>query len=249
MRRTGGQVLVAALRINGCRQIFGVPGESYLSALDALHDTGNQIRYVTCRQEDVLRAETSYADLPRARATPVAPSAADMESVRDLLSTAKRPLLLLGGSTWTRDGNEAIKSVAAMLDLPVAVAFRRQGLFPNNHANYVGNLGFGGAPVPNDYARATDLLIVVGARLDDGTTLKFSLIAAPTPPCTLVHVHPGPEELGRLYQADLPIQADPNAFATALTNLVLPAPPSWSAIRRQLRAEFETMVDLPPQPG
>jgi acetolactate synthase-1/2/3 large subunit len=361
MRRTGGQVLVAALRINGCRRVFGVPGESYLSALDALHDTADQISYVTCRQEggaafmacahsdftgdpgvcfvtrgpgasnaciglhtayqgstplilligqipiahrdreafqeidyrrmfapvakwtaeiddcnripeyvnrayrvatsgrsgpvvlvlpeDVLRGETCCADLPAARATPVAPSAADMESVRDLLSNAERPLLLLGGSSWTRSGNEAIISAAAMLDLPVAVAFRRQGLFPNDHANYVGNLGFGGAPVPNDYARAADLLIVVGARLGDGTTLKFSLIAAPTPAGTLVHVHPGPEELGRLYQADLPIQADPNAFATALANLVLPASPSWSAIRRRLRTQFETMVDLPRQPG
>jgi acetolactate synthase-1/2/3 large subunit len=361
MRRTGGQVLIAALQINGCRRVFGVPGESYLSALDALHDTGTQIPYITCRQEggaafmacahadftgepgvcfvtrgpgasnacialhaayqastplillvgqipiahrereafqeidyrrmfapvakwtaeidecsripefvnrayrvaisgrpgpvvlvlpeDVLRGESGCADLPAARATPVAPSAADMERVRDLLATAEQPLLLLGGSNWTRDGHDAIKSAAEMLDLPVAVAFRRQGLFPNDHPNYVGNLGFGGAPVPNDYARAADLLIVVGARLDDGTTLKFSLIAAPTPTCTLVHVHPGPEELGRLYQADLPIQADPNAFATALTQLVLPASPSRSAIRRRLRAEFEKMMDLPRQPG
>ena len=361
MTRTGGQVLIAALQINGCRRIFGVPGESYLSALDALYDIGKQIPYITCRQEggaafmacahadftgepgvcfvtrgpgasnaciglhvayqgstplimligqipvaqrereafqeidyrrmfapvakwtteiddcnripefvnrayrvatsgrpgpvvlalpeDVLRGESHCADLPAARATPVAPSTADMESVRELLSMAKQPLLLLGGTNWTRAGHESIKAATAMLDLPVAVGFRRQGLFPNDHPNYVGNLGFGGAPVPNDYARATDLLIVVGARLNDGTTLKFSLIAAPTPTCTLVHVHPGPEELGRLYQADLPIQADPNAFAIALSNLVLPAAPSWSAIRRGLRAEFEKMVDLPRQPG
>src|SRR6185369_17871652 len=48
--RTGGQILVDQLRIHGVDMAFGVPGESYLAVLDALHDT-NSIRYVICRQE------------------------------------------------------------------------------------------------------------------------------------------------------------------------------------------------------
>ncbi len=51
LARTGGQVLIDQLRIHGVDHIFGVPGESYLAALDALHDARNAIRYVICRQE------------------------------------------------------------------------------------------------------------------------------------------------------------------------------------------------------
>ncbi|MBM3554651.1 MAG: thiamine pyrophosphate-binding protein, partial [Alphaproteobacteria bacterium] len=48
--RSGAQILVDQLRIHGVEAAFGVPGESYLSVLDALHDA-NSIRFVTCRQE------------------------------------------------------------------------------------------------------------------------------------------------------------------------------------------------------
>ncbi|MCP5155397.1 MAG: thiamine pyrophosphate-binding protein [Ectothiorhodospiraceae bacterium] len=49
--RTGGQALVDALRIHGVDTVFCVPGESYLAVLDALHDAGNAIRTIACRQE------------------------------------------------------------------------------------------------------------------------------------------------------------------------------------------------------
>ncbi|HYI42623.1 MAG TPA: thiamine pyrophosphate-binding protein [Sphingomicrobium sp.] len=49
-KRTGGRILVDQLRINGCDRIFTVPGESFLAALDALHDTP-EIDLVVCRQE------------------------------------------------------------------------------------------------------------------------------------------------------------------------------------------------------
>src|SRR5205823_13836033 len=47
--RTGGQILVDALQIHGVDIAFGVPGESYLDVLDALHDS--HIRFVINRQE------------------------------------------------------------------------------------------------------------------------------------------------------------------------------------------------------
>src|SRR6218665_648810 len=50
-KRTGGQILVEQLRIQGVEMAFGVPGESYLAVLDAMHDHANAMRYVICRQE------------------------------------------------------------------------------------------------------------------------------------------------------------------------------------------------------
>ena len=50
-RRTGGQILIDALRIHGADTVFCVPGESFLAALDAFHDARNDIRLITCRHE------------------------------------------------------------------------------------------------------------------------------------------------------------------------------------------------------
>ena len=49
--RSGGQVLVDQLRIHGVDTVFCVPGESYLTVIDALHDAQNEIKTVACRQE------------------------------------------------------------------------------------------------------------------------------------------------------------------------------------------------------
>ena len=49
--RTGGQVLIDALRLHGVDTVFCVPGESYLAALDALYDVRDSIRVITCRHE------------------------------------------------------------------------------------------------------------------------------------------------------------------------------------------------------
>ncbi|MEK9661618.1 MAG: thiamine pyrophosphate-dependent enzyme, partial [Alphaproteobacteria bacterium] len=51
-KRTGGQVLVDALIGHGVDTVFCVPGESYLATLDALWDTKDAIRVVTCRHEN-----------------------------------------------------------------------------------------------------------------------------------------------------------------------------------------------------
>src|SRR5262252_5133638 len=51
MIRNGGRLLVDCLIALGATKSFGVPGESYLAVLDALHDTGGKLDYVLCRNE------------------------------------------------------------------------------------------------------------------------------------------------------------------------------------------------------
>src|SRR5450631_2590583 len=51
LARTGGQLLVDALKVHGVDMAFGVPGESYLAVLDAFYDARNDIKFVICRQE------------------------------------------------------------------------------------------------------------------------------------------------------------------------------------------------------
>ena len=49
--RTGGQLFVDALKVHGVDLAFGVPGESYLAVLDAMHDVRETLRFIICRQE------------------------------------------------------------------------------------------------------------------------------------------------------------------------------------------------------
>jgi hypothetical protein len=49
--RNGGRVLIDALIQHGVEMAFCVPGESYLAALDALHDSKDKIKLIVCRQE------------------------------------------------------------------------------------------------------------------------------------------------------------------------------------------------------
>ena len=359
MQRSGGQILIDALGINGTEVIFGVPGESYLAALDALHDTNNKLRYVATRHEggaafmaaaysdatgqpgvcfvtrgpgvsnamigvhtaqqgstplilligqipsehrdreafqevdyrralspmvkwvaeiddparipeyinrafrvatsgrpgpvalslpeNMLFATSDTGDLPPAITATSSPSPDDMEAIGEMLAVAKQPLLLLGGTCWTPEGHQAAVDFAEAHAIPVAVGFRRQGLFPHDHASFIGNLGFGGKSSTNDYAQKADLIIALGARLNDGTTLKFSLLDAPVPQCRLVHIYPGPEELGRLYQAELAVLADPNEAAKALARLAVKKP--HSAICQTARKIYEKARALPPQDG
>ncbi|TDK44544.1 thiamine pyrophosphate-binding protein [Antarcticimicrobium luteum] len=51
MKRNGGQLLVECLLALGARKTFGVPGESFLAVLDALHDTAGRLDFVLCRNE------------------------------------------------------------------------------------------------------------------------------------------------------------------------------------------------------
>ena len=84
------------------------------------------------------------------------------------------------------------------------------------HPCYAGDVGLGVNPKLAARIKDSDLLIVVGARLGEATSGGYTLIDIPVPQQRLVHVHPDPEELGRVYEPFLAINAAPRSFAAAL---------------------------------
>ena len=76
------------------------------------------------------------------------------------------------------------------------------------------------------------MLLLVGGRMSEMPSSGYRLIDIPEPRQTLVHVHPGAEELGRLYRPTLAINASPTAFAAALEGLQPPNDASRGAPRR-----------------
>lgn len=186
--------------------------------------------------EDMQTDVVTVAD-PRPVIVPRAlPDPAAMAELRRMLGRARRPLVILGqGAAWTEQGRHDLARWITANDLPAAVGFRRQACFDNTLDQYVGDLGYGGDPALFAAAREADLIISVGSRLGEPLTQGYTLFAPPAMGVPFVHVMPDGAELGRVYQADLPILADLNAFAAAAAAME-PVPPAWHGWTKALRA-------------
>ena len=70
------------------------------------------------------------------------------------------------------------------------------------------------APIRNCIARIkiADLVVLVGGRMGEMPSQSYTLFDIPRPQTTFVHVHPGAEELGRVYSPHLAINATPTGF-------------------------------------
>jgi len=358
--RSGAQILVDALVQHGTDMVFCVPGESYLSVLDALHDA-HKVRVVTCRQEggaammadaygklqgkpgicmvtrgpgatnasaglhvamqdstpmilfigqvarDAIEREafqeidyrrmfgqvakwvaqiddaarvpefiarafsvatsgrpgpvvlalpedmlTEKADVPDARPyRPVEsfPGPSQMAEFRELLAGAKRPLLVLGGAGWDKAAVAGIEAFAAANHLPTACSFRRQDRFDNRHPCYAGDVGLGINPKLAQRIRDCDLLISLGARLGENPSSGYTLLDIPIPKQRLVHIHPDPEELGRVYQPTLAIPATPRGFISQLSSLAPIANPPWLDWTKAAAQDYAAWRKPPRSPG
>jgi acetolactate synthase-1/2/3 large subunit len=355
--RTGAQILVDHLRIEGVTHVFGVPGESFLGVLDALHDHREAIRFVTCRMEagaanmaeaagkltgrpgivmvtrgpgathasvgvhtasqdstplilfigqvarrvvgrdafqevdyvrmfggmaklvlELDRADripellarafhtamsgrpgpvvvampedvlSAIADVPDARRSvpprPV-PSTSDAARFSALLSQAARPLMIVGGRPWEPAESAAVVRLAEAAGMPVAASFRCQDRFPNRHTLYAGDAGFGINPALARRIAEADLIVALGARLEDAPTGGYSLLSIPRPAQKLVHVLDDPGELGRVYQPDLAIACGPGAFAEAALAAGLPDGAHLSGWASDAHADYLAWRDIP----
>jgi acetolactate synthase-1/2/3 large subunit len=348
MKRTGGQLIVEALKANGVKRISCVPGESFLAVLDALHDS--DIDVLVCRQEggaammadawgrltgepgicmvtrgpgatnasaglhiarqdsipmilfigqvqrdarereafqevEFRRAFTEFAkwvgeiddaaripefvtrafavatsgrpgpvvltlpeDMLRdaveaADARPYSPVAAhpgrpQIEELQRRLLDAERPMVILGGTRWTEQAIADIRAFAERFDLPVGCSFRRQMLFDHLHPNYAGDVGIGINPALAKEVKEADLLILLGGRFSEMASSSYTLMDIPYPRQQLVHIHPDPSELGRVYRPDLAICASPVDFAAALADLDASASPRWSERTKRMHAAY-----------
>jgi acetolactate synthase-1/2/3 large subunit len=177
------------------------------------------------------------------------PGVDDMEKLRRLMSGAQRPLLILGGTGWTREACNDMQRFVEANHLPCACAFRFQDLFDNRHGQYVGDVGIGINPVLAERVRTADLLLVVGARLGEMTTSGYTLLDSPVPRQRLIHVYPDASELGRVYQPELAIVSGMAAFAHAAASLAPVETPKWKGSADEARADYMAWTVRREMPG
>ena len=154
-------------------------------------------------------------DAPRYRAVRPAPSPEAIEELGALLEAAARPFVLVGGGPWDDDSAQAFTRWALACGLPVGATFRRQDVVDNTCPSYAGDVGIGLNPALAQRIRDCDLLVAVGTRLTEIETQGYTLPAPPVAPQPLVHVHPDPAELGRVYQPSLAVLSGVAEFAAA----------------------------------
>jgi acetolactate synthase-1/2/3 large subunit len=354
--RSGGQILVDALNIHGVDTAFGVPGESYLDVLDALHDSS--IRFIINRQEggaafmaeaygkltgkpgicfvtrgpgatnasigvhtayqdstplilfigqvgndfidreafqeidyrrmygqmakwvaqidraeripeyiarafqvatsgrpgpvvlalpeDMLIDMASVADTRRYQPVQASPSAAQIATLRDMLAAATRPLVLLGGASWTAQACADLRQFAEANALPVGCTFRFQDLLDNAHPNYIGDVGIGINPKLAARVKNADLVIAIGPRLGEMTTGGYTLLASPVPNQRLVHFHADAEELGSVYQGELMINSGAAQACAMLAAMEPVDAAAWRGTVAEAKAELAAYQEQPP---
>ncbi len=202
---------------------------------------------VIALSEEMQKHQAAVPDLPRRPASRPMPDPAALQRMHALLTHAKRPLAILGGSTWSAPGRAAIQDFLTAHDIPTTVGFRRQSTYDGTRPNFVGDLGVGSDPALVARAREADLVLAIGTRLGEATTQGYTLFdhAGATP---IVHVHPDPGELGRVFRCAEAITSDLDAFALAAAALPRVAP-IWSAWTQELRALREAGRAVPAYPG
>jgi acetolactate synthase-1/2/3 large subunit len=123
-------------------------------------------------------------------------------------------------------------------------------LFDGLHPCYVGDLGIGPNPKLLARVKGADLVLLIGGRLSEMSTQGYTLLDIPEPQMKLVHVHPGAEELGRVYHPALAIHAAPTAFCSALEGLQLPNEIAWKGEAATAHADYLAWSEkATPQPG
>jgi len=197
--------------------------------------------------DDVLHAITDAGDARCHQAVQAAPSDTQIAALRRQLGKAQRPLVIIGGPGWSAAAAENLIAFAEASALPVACSFRAQDIVDNRHANFVGDAGLGINPRLAQRIRDADLLLVLGPRLGEATTGGYALVQAPAPHQTLVHAHPGTEELGRVYQAALMINTGMPQLAARLAMMTPIEEPVWRPQLAQARAEYAAWQQRPAQ--
>jgi acetolactate synthase I/II/III large subunit len=199
--------------------------------------------------EDVLDEETDAADAAPTEVPRPGPGDEELRRLGELLAAAERPLVIVGEGGWTAQAGEDTVFFCEANTIPVVASFRCQDYVDNRSSMYAGPLTIGMDPALARRVEEADLLIALGGRLGDVTTRGYTLLDVPRPRQTLVHVHPDPGELGRVYESDLPVVSDLTEFAAGLRRLLPMEAPRWSGWAEAAHADYLTNLEPRPLPG
>lgn len=178
--------------------------------------------------EDIFdEATDAELNLPRPRVV-AGPRTQDLARLADMLAKAERPLILVGGALLSDSLHEPavyddLRRLSEDWVLPINPTHRRPQLFDAHHPNYGGYMGIRVPPALIGEMKKADLIVALGERLTDTVSQSYSFPAAPQPQLPLVHIWPDPNEVGRVWRADLGMPCDPYEVIKGLLAMQPPA--------------------------
>jgi acetolactate synthase-1/2/3 large subunit len=241
-RRMFGQMTKWVAQIDRADRI-----PEYVSRAFHVAVSGRPGPVVLALPEDMLVDEALVADAKPYARVKAHPGGEDLERLHEMLAVASRPLVLLGGGDWSATACTDICAFVEANNLPTACTFRRQDLIDNRHPNFCGDVGIGINPRLAARLKSADLILAIGPRLGEMTTGGYTLFEIPNPAQRMVHVHPGAEELGRVYRVDLMIHSGMAEFARAVSSMSAVDSTAWREWTHQARADY--LANLEPDPG
>jgi acetolactate synthase-1/2/3 large subunit len=152
----------------------------------------------------------------RAQARRTRPDAQDLARAAALLARAERPLVLAGGGVHISEAQAALTAFAEAQGIPVAHTMSGKGAIACTHALSAGVFGRY-SRIANDLVAMSDCLLVVGCKLGEIATKRFTLIPSGVP---LIHLDVLPEEIGRTTRADVALAGDARATLEELAGLL-----------------------------
>jgi len=218
-----------------------------LNAMRVLTDPADTGAVVLCLPQDVQCEAYDYPeDFFAERVWRVDRRPISSESLRlagDLIKAAKAPLLIAGGGVHYSLATDALKRFVEATGIPVAETEAGKSALPWNHPLNLGGMGVMGTSAANIAARDADLIIAVGTRLMDFTTI--SKAAFQNPDVKLIHINVS--LFDALKMDGVPVLADAREALTTLTDLLEAAGYGTDAEYRDLvaclKADWDAEVD------
>jgi len=221
----------------------------YLARAFEVATTGRPGPVVLSLPEDVLAETCDIPDAAPIRPSRSEPGTNQLERLRDLLQAATRPLAIVGEGGWSGEAADDALAFCEANEIPVCASFRCQDFVDNRSRVYAGHLTLGVDPRLAERVRAADLILAIGGRLGELPTEGYTLLETPHPRQTLVHVHPDPNELGRVYEPELPIVSGLPEFCAAARAIYPVDPTAWRAWTEAARADYLANLRHQPMPG
>jgi acetolactate synthase-1/2/3 large subunit len=142
---------------------------------------------------------------PAARAIRPAPDPVAIGRAADLLSAAKRPLIVCGGGSVLSGAGAALTDLIDAYGIPVQTTPAGRGVISERHELYCGMVGLYRTTFPRELYEESDLLITVGSRMEEFQSGVFRYFPAGA---KFVQIDIEPFELGRNWVPDIAIQSD-----------------------------------------
>lgn len=221
----------------------------YISRAFQVSQGGRPGPVIISLPEDILSGVCEVPDRPRVVLGQQFTSDSEVKKIEKAIIKAERPLVIAGGTGWSK---EAVKNLGVFVknfNLPVATTFRRQHLMDNRHDCYIGDLGTGMNPALAKTVKESDLIIAIGTRLGEIATRGYELIDPKKPEQKIIHIHKDPNELGHVYQPTLAVLSSTENILNQFIDLPKLVNPEWSARTNEVRNNYLNWITPKETPG